>query len=101
MRIERIVLALFVVALLARALSVYYAYTNFNTGESSAAIARHTHVVIDVAYQIQFKTVEVENASNKFSLTKQPFYARLTSQNAASLNKSMQKLFDSVKNNPT
>ena len=98
LKIERIVLALFIVATLARALSVYYAYTNFNTGESSAATARHIHHVMDAVYQIKTTTVEVENSSNKYTLSHKPEYARLTSQNAAVLNKCVENLVDSVKN---
>jgi len=96
-RIERIVLALFITAFIARTASVYYAYLNFKTAESSAAMGRHSRLVMDSVYKVEFDVAKIENASNKYMFSRQPYYARLTGQHVANLNLCVQNLLDSIK----
>jgi PAS domain S-box-containing protein len=98
MKIERIVLTLFILALILRLPTVYYAHENFVRAEESAAIESHTDRIIETAYQIQLNALTVENSFDKFILSHRPDYARLTSQNDLSLKRSIQRLLDSVKN---
>jgi PAS domain S-box-containing protein len=100
MKLERTVIALIAIAIIARASSVYWSYLNFSTGEASGAMARHTHRVIESVYQIEYQTAIVENSSDKYILSREPYYAVLARQNALTLNSSIQSLLDSVKDNP-
>ena len=99
MKVERTVTAFFIGACLVVASSVFYAYQNFNLGEQSARIERRTNNIIKVVYQIQFKAEEVENLSDKYSLSRQPYYARLTAQNERILNSYVQSLLDTAQSN--
>jgi PAS domain S-box-containing protein len=99
MKAERIVIALFLAALLAVGSSVYYGYTNYAEGENSATIARRAHRVIDTVYKIQVKILEVKNASDEYVQSHNPYYSKITSQYAANLNSSVQHLLDSSKGN--
>ena len=100
MKIERTVIALFVVAVIARVASVYYTNLNFSVGEKYAAYGRHTHNVIDVIYQVEFQASAVQNSSDKYIMAHEPYYAILARQNALTLNNNIQSLIDSVKNDP-
>ena len=100
MKIERTVLALMIAAVTLRAASMYYAYLNYKSGESVVSAGRNTRNTIDAVYQIELETEQLENTSDKFARTKSPYYALLTGQNEALLNKNVQSLSDSVKNNP-
>lgn len=99
-RIERIVLALFITAFVARTASVYYAYLNFKTAEKASAVGRHARQVIDSLSHVQFTVLEIENYSNRFIFSQQPEYARLTGQAMSNLNYCMQGLLDSAKDDP-
>jgi len=99
MKVERIVIALFLVALFERVTSLYFASQNFNTGENSSVVAKHTHQIMEAAYEIQFKVMELENVCNKYTLSHELSYARLINQDREGLNKSIQLLRDSAKSN--
>ncbi len=99
-KIERIVLALFIAAILAVAASVYYAFVNFSTTENTGYSVRHTHHIIEGVYQIEFQATVVENSSDKFIMSREPYYAVSARQNALTLNASVDNLIDSVKDNP-
>lgn len=101
MKIEKTVIVLIVVAVLARAASVFYVYENFSTGEKSGALSRHTHRIIESLYQLEFQATIVENSSDKFIMSRQPYYAVLARQNALTLNSSIEALLDSVKYDTT
>jgi len=100
MKLERIVIALFIAAFVAVGSSAYYAYINFNSGEVSSNLGRHTHNVIELAYQVEFQATIVENASDKYIMSHEPYYAVLARQDAIELNTGVQNLLDSVKDNP-
>lgn len=99
MKIERIVIALFLLALMARLTSVYYAYVNFNTDKSSAAIATHTHNVIETTYLVEMEALEVENAFARYARSNDSYTAGLLRRDLQLLDKNVQNLLDSAKDN--
>jgi PAS domain S-box-containing protein len=100
MKLERTVLALLALAIVARVASVYYAYVNYNTGEQSGAMARHSHKVIESTYELEYQAAMVQNSSDKYSMSREPYYAIVARQNALTLNTSVKSLLDSVADNP-
>jgi PAS domain S-box-containing protein len=101
MKVDKIVITLFVGALVAVVSSAYYARENFNSAENSGSIGRHTHFLIDEVQQVEYQATELENASDKYILTGESYYAALARQNESVLNKIVQGLTDSVKDTPT
>ncbi len=99
MKVERIVIALFAGALIAVASSAWYARENFDSAESGYYLGRHMHTVIEKVYEIEFQASQVENASDIYEMSGEPYFAALTRQNAALLDKSIRSLSDSVKDN--
>lgn len=100
MKLERTIIALLALAIIARTSSVLWAYLNYSTGEKSGAMARHTHRVIESAYELKYQAAMVQNSSDKYSLTRDPFYAIVARQNAITLNTDVKSLLDSVADNP-
>lgn len=104
-KIERVVAALFLTALVVRTASVYYTYMNFREGENMAASTRQVHQVIDALYRIQYGTVQVENIAGRYNAphatdSSRAYDARLLNVSVKKLNADVQVLSDSTRNNP-
>lgn len=100
MKLERIVVALFLTALIVRVSSMYYTYLNYKSGENSAAVSRHIHDVIETISDLEFENSQLQYSADKYKRFGTPYFANLTNQNKANLNKSLQILSDSVTASP-